>query len=98
MRPQRTQCRDRRPTRRNRIVKGREKRVPLSPINKPALSRNRATNQRMMIGQHPSPASPQLRHQPSRTLNIGKQQGNRALRRTPTGLHPASLTTFRVSL
>jgi hypothetical protein len=92
MRPQRSLRRDCRPTRGNHIIKGREKRIAFNPINEAILGGDRATHQLMMVGQHPRPSIAQLSRQPSRTLNIGKQQGNRALRRTPTGLHDASLT------
>ena len=97
VRQQRTLRRDRRPTRRHRVLERRKKRIPLSRIDKPTLARDRGTNQLVMHGQHPRPTAPKLPCQPSRTLDISEQQGNQTLRRTPRALHGLRLTPHQAT-
>jgi hypothetical protein len=76
MRSQRTLRCDRRPGRRHRIRERRKERITFSSIDKPTLGRDRPTNQLMMLRQDPTPAAPELGRDPSRTLDIRKQEGN----------------------
>lgn len=69
-RPQTAQRRDRSAHRRPRVNKRDKKPVTLRPFNETTLLRDRATNNRIMVGQHPRPRPPKLSRQPRRTFNI----------------------------
>jgi manganese-dependent inorganic pyrophosphatase len=70
-----------------RVGERREERVALRVVDEAALRRDRAAHQRVVLAQHARPVAAELRGQARGSLDVGEQQGDRALGRARRILH-----------